>query len=125
MAIGIAAHDSVAGMVLFSAFPSFGPLVRQRAPLLATLLDTDRFSFDARENLAHVRVPTMVITGGEDRLVRIRDAESVLHRAGGVPADLVVVEGGGHNGLWRNAIAWQAMNRLLDRALPGGCTRAS
>ena len=121
LAADLAGPDSVAGLILFSAAPSVGPLLRQRSPLLATLLHSDEFSFDAREQLSRVRAPTMVITGENDMLVRVSDARAVLQRAGGRPADLIVINGAGHNGLWEHPIAWQAMNRLLDRALPASC----
>jgi len=121
LAADLAGHDSVAGLILFSAAPSVGPLIRQRSPLLAALLHSDQFSFDAREQLARVRAPMMVITGEKDRLVRVSDARAVLQLAGGRPADLIVIGGAGHNGLWEDPTAWQAMNRLLDRALPASC----
>jgi hypothetical protein len=121
LAVGIAGQDSIAGLILFSAAPSVGPLIRQRSPLLATLLHSDDFRFDATELLSRVRAPTMVITGENDMLVRVSDARAVLQRAGGRPADLIVIDGAGHNGLWDHPIAWQAMNRLLDRALPACC----
>jgi uncharacterized protein len=125
LAVGIAARDSVAGLVLFSAFPSFGPLIRQRVPLLATLFDTDRFGLDVTGRLAGVRAPTTVIIGDEDPFVRIADAEAVARGVGAMPEGLVVVTGGGHNGLWRHATAWRATNRLLDRAISGTCKEPS
>lgn len=124
LAASIAGQDSVAGLILFSAAPSVGPLIRQRSPLLAALLQSDGFSFDAREHLSRVRAPTMVITGENDRLVRVSDARGVLQQAGGRAADLIIIHGAGHNGLWGHAIAWQAMNRLLDQALPASCEGA-
>jgi pimeloyl-ACP methyl ester carboxylesterase len=124
LAVEVAARDSVAGLVLFSAFPSFGPLIRQRAPLLATLFDTDRFSLEVTGRLADVRAPATVIVGDEDPFVRVADAEAVARGVSARPGGLVVVAGGGHNGLWQYPSAWRATNRLLDRAMSGACEGA-
>ncbi len=82
----------------FHASPQPPGVQRQMAALLATLADRDR--------LAAIRVPTLVIHGGDDPLLPVRHGVDTAKRISG--ARLLVVRGMGHElppVLWPQVIA--------------------
>ena len=81
-----------------------GPLLL-RAPehaflaQLGALLEIDDHS--AAEDLGHIGVPTLVVTGSQDKLTPVADAEEIAARIPG--SELVIIRGAAHGFMLENA----------------------
>jgi len=95
VAIDLAVEHPPAALVLRSPFTSMGDLGRHHYPLLPVhLLLRDRFS--AIDRIRHIRVPLLVIAGGQDRIVPIEYSRR-LYDAAMAPKTLVVLPDADHN----------------------------
>ncbi len=98
---GVAAEMAVRAkggrLVLISPYTSIPDMVGRFVPFLPVgLLVRDRF--DTFEKASSIRVPTLVVHGGADRLIPPAMGSRVAEAI--VGARLEIVEGVGHNELW-------------------------
>ncbi len=105
---GVAAEMAVrskgARLVLISPYTSIPDMVRRYLPIVpAQLLVRDRF--DTFEKASSIRVPTLVVHGATDKLVPVEMGHQVASAIAG--AELLILDGAGHNDVWRG-------DRLLD-----------
>lgn len=103
LAVGGAARDGVAGLILEGGFTSLPEMAKALAPswLPIDWLVTQRF--DTIDRIARVPAPVLLVHGTGDRLVPHRFSEA-LYAAARDPKKLVLVEGGGHyNTSWVGA----------------------
>ena len=103
LAVGGAARDGVAGLILEGGFTSLPEMAKALAPswLPIDWLVTQRF--DTIDKIARVPAPVLLVHGTGDRLVPHRFSEA-LYAAARDPKKLVIVEGGGHyNTSWVGA----------------------
>jgi len=103
LAVGGAARDGVAGLILEGGFTSLPEMAKALAPswLPIDWLVTQRF--DTIDKIARVPAPVLLVHGTGDRLVPHRFSEA-LYAAARDPKKLVLVEGGGHyNTSWVGA----------------------
>ena len=103
LAVGGAARDGVAGLILEGGFTSLPEMAKALAPswLPIDWLVTQRF--DTIDRIARVPAPVLLVHGTGDRLVPHRFSEA-LYAAARDPKKLVIVEGGGHyNTSWVGA----------------------
>jgi hypothetical protein len=95
VAVALAVEHPPAALVLRSPFTSMIDLGRHHYPFLPVrLLLRDRFA--AIDRIQHVRVPLLVIAGGQDRIVPI-DNSRRLYDAAVAPKTLVVLPDADHN----------------------------
>jgi len=95
VAIGLAATDPPAALVLRSPFTSLADIGSTHYPFLPTsLLLRDRYP--NLERIAELEVPVMVIAGTADRIVPIDQSREVFD-AGPGPKRLLVLDGASHN----------------------------
>jgi len=95
VAVGVAAVERPAALVLRSPFTSLADVARRHYPILpVTLLLRDRFS--SIERIGRLQVPLLVIAGDADRIVPV-DLSRRLHEAALDPKTLVILSGADHN----------------------------
>lgn len=97
MAIGLAAEEEAAGLVLRSPFASLVEVGRIHYPILPVeWLLADRF--ETLEDAARVGSPVLVIAGDADRIVPLEQSRK-LFGALRAHKEMLVIEGAGHNDL--------------------------
>jgi fermentation-respiration switch protein FrsA (DUF1100 family) len=124
IAAALAAREDVRGVILESPFSSVPGLARALYPMLP-LDSVLRSRYDAREKIARVRAPVLVIASRDDAVIPYREAELVF-AAAPEPKRLVTLRGAGHNDTYRRGgeAYWQALAAFLDereRAAGGAC----
>lgn len=95
VAVRLAAEHPPAALVLRSPFTSMADVGQHHYPILPVrLLLRDRF--DAIDQIRRIRVPLLVIAGGQDRIVPTEQSRR-LYEAAGEPKTMVVIPGADHN----------------------------
>ncbi|MGH9254511.1 MAG: alpha/beta hydrolase [Vicinamibacterales bacterium] len=95
VAVGLAVEHPPAALVLRSPFTSMVDLGQHHYPFLPVrLLLRDRFS--AIDQIQRIRVPLLVIVGGQDQVVPIGNSRR-LYEAATAPKTLLVVPNADHN----------------------------
>ena len=95
VAIGLAVEHPPAALVLRSPFTSMADVGQHHYPFLPVrLLLRDRFA--AIEQIGRIRVPLLVIAGGQDRIVPIENSRR-LYDAAVAPKTLLVLPNADHN----------------------------
>lgn len=123
MALHVENERRVAGVVLENPATNVDGWVKALTPWIARLFLN--IEVDARlrgeDNLDRARrmtAPLLVVGGAKDQ-VTPPDMARALHEAATAPSkDLLLVDGGGHNGLYARPAYAAAYRDLLDRALP-------
>lgn len=99
VAVQLATEESPHRLALQSPFTSALDMARLHYPFLPVgALVRTRFSI--LEKLSAIRVPILIIHGDADEVVPIEHARR-LYQAAGHPKRLVVIEGAGHNDIFR------------------------
>ncbi len=94
------AGDGINGLIIESGFA-------YTLPLLATLglrlgleeADETQDGFGNLEKIAQVQVPTLILHGRDDRLIRVENAHALHENCGAEVNRLVTIPGAGHNDL--------------------------
>jgi uncharacterized protein len=111
-------RSGLGGLITSSTFTSLPALARRLLPVggLARLMST---RYDNLGKLARLALPRLVLHGRQDELVPFAMAEA-LRDATIPPAELVAVDGAGHNDLFDigASTCYPAMLRFIDRHLP-------
>jgi fermentation-respiration switch protein FrsA (DUF1100 family) len=94
VAIHVAAHHDVAGLVLEAPFTSARDLSRRHYPFLPRFVV--RVQLDNLRTIRRTNCPVLVVHGAADRLVPAAMGERVAKAAPG-PSELVLIEGADHN----------------------------
>jgi fermentation-respiration switch protein FrsA (DUF1100 family) len=79
--------------------------------------------FDRAEHAARLTSPLLVLHGDADAVCPLIDAEAIVERAraAGVAAQLAVIAGGSHNGLWTDE-RWARQCRRVVAGWMGGAS---
>jgi uncharacterized protein len=116
VAAGLAAQSPPAALVLRSPYPELADVGRAAYPFLPvrTLL---RDRYPVSQDLTHYDGPVLVVAGDADRIVPTRLSRRVARAAG---ADLVEIEGAGHNdpALFTGARYLDEVDAFLRAAVP-------
>lgn len=118
VAIGLAAEEPPAALILRSAFISLADVASVHYPFLPTsLLLIDRYQNS--ERIGDVQVPILFVAGTADTIVP-PDQTRELYEAAFEPKYLFMVEGAGHNdrALLDGDDMVEAMVEFLDRVVP-------
>ena len=118
VAIGLAAEEPPAALILRSPFTSLADVASVHYPYLPTsLLLIDRY--ENTERMGDVQVPSLFVAGTADTIVPA-DQTRELYEAAPEPKDLLMVEGAGHNdrALLDGDEMVEAMVEFLDRVVP-------
>ena len=116
VAVRLAAGDpGIAGLILESPFTSASDLLREGGhPILQALSRFASYRFDQTDVLRRVTVPVLVIHGTRDEVIPFRLGQAVHDLVPG-RAEIVPIEGGGHNDLLalHGAELWDGARRFL------------
>lgn len=100
VAIHLAAHRSVAGLMTFSAFTSMSIMAAHQYPIVPEFLIKRmlKYRFPSQETISDVRCPTLIAHGALDSLVPKSMSES-LAKADNGPVTRVIIDNVGHNNI--------------------------
>jgi pimeloyl-ACP methyl ester carboxylesterase len=115
VAVYLAKHRKVAGVVLVSPFDSVTRLARRNLPFVPvdSLL---KHPFDSLSLAPSIEVPMVMIVGGADRVIPWEHSHRLFEAWAG-PKRFRVVEGAGHNDIQAWEDYWQG---IADFLLPLG-----
>jgi len=114
----VAAEHELAGLVLESPFTNAPDIAREHYGLFPRFIV--RLRLDNLANLRRVRCPVLVFHGTADRLAPLAMGRRVAAAAGGGPAELVLIQGAGHNDTYD--LGGEAYRRKLWQFVLGGAT---
>ena len=100
VAIDCAQDRRIAGLVVQSSFTHLKDAARFSIPSLPLHLLARR-QFDSIDKIRRLSVPKLIIHGSADATLPVELAQS-LYQAAREPKELYVVDGGGHNDLYRH-----------------------
>ena len=118
----VAARHEVAGLVLESPFTNALDIAREHYALFPRFIV--RLRLDNLANLRLVRCPVLVFHGTADRLAPLAMGRRVAAAGGGGgggPAELVLIQGAGHNDTYD--LGGEAYRRKLWQFVLGGAVR--
>lgn len=95
--VGRVAGDRLAGLILESAFAETQPLLLGLGAGEFVGFDEARDGIGNQEKIKSVRVPTLIIHGAGDKLIPLRNAETLHANSGAADKRLVVIPTAGHN----------------------------
>jgi alpha-beta hydrolase superfamily lysophospholipase len=110
VATTLATEGRFAGVILVAPYTSLGAMARRR--LAPGFLVRDRF--DNVSNLRQMKIPVLLVHGGEDKLIPPSMSRE-LHKAATGPADLLILEGTGHSGVIEGPFLGKVERWLAER----------
>jgi hypothetical protein len=111
VAVDVAAHRPVRGVILITPFDSLLNVARHHYPYLPVRLLL-RHPFDSAALARTLKIPALVLMGDQDDIIPNAHSLSLTRRWGG-PVETVMIEGVGHNDIQTNERYWRAINRFL------------
>ncbi|MBI3374057.1 MAG: alpha/beta fold hydrolase [Betaproteobacteria bacterium] len=112
VAVHLASHRPVAGVVLVAPFDSLVEVGASLYPFLP-MRSILRHRFDSLSVAPSVKAPALMIAGERDTIVPARHAKRIYEAWGG-PREWLEVPEAGHNDLEAHAAYWTAIRRFLD-----------
>ena len=109
IAIELASRSKPRGILLYSPYYSMHTLVNDIYPFLPVDLIL-KYPLESGTYMTSVTSPVLIIHGDKDNLIPFHHAEQLA----GVRGELVVIKGGGHNGLTRRPQFWESIDKFLD-----------
>lgn len=115
VAVGLAAEQPPAALILRSPFTSMADVGVYHYPILPVrLLLRDRFA--SRDTIGRIRAPVLVIAGDRDEIVPLEHSRR-LYDAVPSPKELVIIKGASHND--DELLAGEEMIQAIVRFLSG------
>lgn len=112
VAVYVAAHRAVRGVILITPFDSLLNVARHHYPFLPVKFLL-RHPFDAAALAPGVKIPALVLMGDRDEIIPNQMSDRLFRHWGG-PVDAVVIAGVGHNDIQSDRGYWQAVNAFLS-----------
>ena len=110
IAVAVAAGRDARALVLEAPFTAAVDIAAKQYPWMPVgLLMKDQFR--SRERIGEVSEPLLIVHGTDDRVIPVGHGER-LYALASEPKRLEIVEGAGHDDLWRRGI-WEHVLRLL------------
>ena len=105
-ALELACHHSetIAGLILESAFAHTGPLLRRLGVNLAALRFEERQGFRQLDKIRAVTQPTLIIHAEDDHLIPLADAQALYAASPARDKQWVTIPGADHNTIF--AVGW-------------------
>jgi pimeloyl-ACP methyl ester carboxylesterase len=112
VAVHVAAHRPVRGVILITPFDSLLNVARHHYPLLPVrwLL---KHPFDSAALAPDIKVPALVIMGNQDAIIPNKRSTRLAQVWGGA-VETVVIQGAGHNDIQLDPRYWEAVNLFLS-----------
>ncbi len=105
------------GVVLEAPYTSLPYVVRISAPQFASLIPRMQNIWNSAEHAKSLTAPLMVIHGTQDALIPVAQGRAVHAAAGSATNQMVEVQGGGHDDLWRSDVLRQIWAFIDAQAL--------
>ena len=112
VAVHVASHRAVRGVILITPFDSLVNVARHHYPIFPVRLLL-KHPFDSRTLAPEIRTPALMLIAANDEIIP-RKYSLNLARSWGGPMQTVVIEGAGHNDIQLDPIYWQALNTFLN-----------
>jgi pimeloyl-ACP methyl ester carboxylesterase len=116
VAVHVAAHREVRGVILITPFDSLLNVARHHYPFLPVKLLL-RHPFDSAALAPKVKMPALVLIGRQDDIIPNPLSSALAQRWGG-PAQTVAIESVGHNDIQLDEGYWRAINIFLKDLNP-------
>jgi hypothetical protein len=116
VAVHVAAHRAVRGVILITPFDSLLNVARHHYPFLPVKLLL-RHPFDSAALAPKVKMPALVLIGRQDDIIPNPLSSALAQRWGG-PAQTVAIESVGHNDIQLDEGYWRAINIFLKDLNP-------
>jgi pimeloyl-ACP methyl ester carboxylesterase len=124
VAVYVAAHRAVRGVILITPFDSLLKVARHHYPFLPVGLIL-RHPFDSAALAPEIELPALILMGDRDDIVPNSRSMELARRWGG-PVVSVVIEGVGHNDIQSDPRYWRAINGFLSETTqPPGDPRSA
>ena len=111
VAVHVASHRDVRGVILITPFDSLRNVARHHYPFLPIGL-LMKHPFDSAALAPQIDIPALIIIGGRDEIIPTDSSERLAERWGG-PVETVVIDEGGHNDLQLDHRFYSAINAFL------------
>ena len=120
VAVDLAAHEPVAGLMMFSAFTNLADVAAGHYPWLP-IRPLLKHRFESLDKLPRVHCPILLAHGTLDTLVPYDMLRQLASAAGG-PVQRVDVPGADHNGFWDagRPLLLPAIGRMVEQAAGQG-----
>ena len=112
VAVYVAAHRSVRGVILVTPFDSLLNVARHHYPVLPVKFLL-KHPFDSAALAPNVKTPALVLIGHQDNIIPHQRSTRLAQLWGG-PVDTVVIDGVGHNDIQLDNHYWNAINAFLS-----------
>jgi pimeloyl-ACP methyl ester carboxylesterase len=112
VAVHVAAHRPVRGVILVTPFDSLLNVARRHYPVLPVRLLL-KHPFDSAALAPDINIPALVLIGRQDTIIPSQHAIRLSEVWGG-PVDTVMIEGVGHNDIQLGHRYWEAINSFLS-----------
>jgi pimeloyl-ACP methyl ester carboxylesterase len=112
VAVHVAAHRPVRGVILVTPFDSLLNVARHHYPYLPVRLLL-RHPFDSASLAPSVKMPALILMGGRDDIIP-NPLSTALAQAWGGPVQTVVIEDYGHNDIQLDEGYWKIVNAFLS-----------
>jgi fermentation-respiration switch protein FrsA (DUF1100 family) len=110
IAVAVAARRDARALMLEAPYTAAVDIAARQYPWIPVgLLMTDQFR--SRERIGDVTEPVLIVHGSDDRVIPVAQGKRLFALAN-EPKSLAIVEGAGHDDLWRRGL-WQRVLRLL------------
>jgi pimeloyl-ACP methyl ester carboxylesterase len=111
VAVHVAAHRPVRGVILVTPFDSLTNVARHHYPIFPVGLLL-RHPFDSRALAPAIPIPVLMLIAANDEVIPKKFAINLAQAWGG-PLRRVVIEGAGHNDIQLDSGYWGAINAFL------------
>jgi hypothetical protein len=112
VAVHVAAHRAVRGVILVTPFDSLLNVARRHYPILPVRFLL-KHPFDSAALAPDIRIPALVLIGRQDTIIPNQNAIRLSELWGG-PVDTVMIEGVGHNDIQLGHRYWESINSFLS-----------
>ena len=112
VAVYVAAHRRVRGVILVTPFDSLLNVARHHYPLLPVKFLL-KHPFDSAALAPGIKTPALVLIGRQDNIIPNQCSARLAQLWGGT-VDTMVLDGVGHNDIQLNHHYWEAINSFLS-----------
>jgi len=112
VAVHVAAHRPVQGVILITPFDSLLNVARRHYPLLPVRLLL-KHPFDSAALAPDISIPALILIGRQDTIIPSQHAIRLSEVWGG-PVESIIIDGVGHNDIQMAPRYWEVINAFLS-----------
>jgi hypothetical protein len=112
VAVHVAAHRPVRGVILITPFDSLLNVARRHYPVLPVKLLL-KHPFDSAALAPDINIPALILIGRQDTIIPSQHAIRLSEMWGG-PVESIIIDGVGHNDIQMAPRYWKAINSFLS-----------